>query len=74
MTVKDSLGYGLTGATAGSTADHEAALHQYRCYIGDPVASLDRALGKSPDLVMAHVGAPAHERARFCRRRWGPGK
>jgi hypothetical protein len=55
MTVKDSLGYGLTGATAGSTADHEAALHQYRCYIGDPVASLDRALGKSPDLVMAHV-------------------
>jgi hypothetical protein len=55
MTTRDSLGLALTGASAQSLADYEAALHQFQCYIEDPVATVDRALAASPALVMAHV-------------------
>jgi hypothetical protein len=55
VTIKDSLGNTLTGAAPASLAAYETALHQLRCYVGDPVASVDQALAVSPDFVMAHV-------------------
>lgn len=44
-----------SGATEQSLATLDAALHQFRCYIGDPVATVDAALAQSPDLLMAHA-------------------
>jgi hypothetical protein len=53
--MKDATGYELSGAD-GSSADTLAqGLHEFRCYIGDPVATVDRALARSPELVMGHV-------------------
>jgi len=53
--MKDSAGYELTGASASSLAALEQGLHEFRCYIGDPVATVERALADSPELVMGHV-------------------
>jgi tetratricopeptide (TPR) repeat protein len=55
MKSTDIHGQTLTGATGDSAALLETALHQFRCYIGDPVATVDRALSASPGLVMGHV-------------------
>ena len=55
MTMRDSAGYGASGATDASLAAYELATRQLRCYIGDPVASVDRALAASPAMTMAHV-------------------
>ena len=55
MTIKDSLGNALTGAEPASLPAYETALNQLRCYIGDPVASVDQALAASPRFVMAHA-------------------
>jgi tetratricopeptide (TPR) repeat protein len=50
MIVKDSLGHAL------SAAEHyDTALRQFRCYIQDPVATLDQAIEAAPGFVMAHV-------------------
>ena len=53
--LKDCRGHQLTGATGTSLPHYETALRQLRCYIDDPVASVDEALAASPGLVMAHV-------------------
>jgi len=53
--VKDSAGYEVSGATAESLALLEQALHELRCYIGDPVATVNRALESAPGLLMGHV-------------------
>ena len=53
--MKDSVGYEVSGANAQSLDALEQGLHQLRCYIGDPVASVERALAASPELVMGHV-------------------
>lgn len=45
----------LTGATTASLPHYERALHQLRCLIEDPVASVDAALAEAPDFVMAHA-------------------
>jgi hypothetical protein len=55
MSVTDSQGNRLSGANAASLGHYETALRQLRCYIGDPVASVDAALKESPDFVMGHV-------------------
>jgi tetratricopeptide (TPR) repeat protein len=55
MRSTDFHGQALTGATGDSIALLETGLHQLRCYIGDPVATVDRALSESPMLVMGHV-------------------
>ena len=55
MNVTDSLGLPLTGASAASLEAYEAALAELRCYVGDPVATVDRALAQSPGFVMAHA-------------------
>lgn len=44
--------------SAGGTAAldrYEAALKQFQCYVGDPVATIDTALAASPDFVMGHL-------------------
>jgi hypothetical protein len=55
MNPRDLAGHRLTGATADGLAHFETAAHQLRCYIGDPVASIDAALAAAPQLVMGHV-------------------
>lgn len=55
MTVKDSLGLVLTGATDASVALYEKAQHELRCFVGDPVGSVNGAIAASPGFVMAHV-------------------
>jgi hypothetical protein len=53
--MRDSVGYEISGAGAQSLEALEQGLHELRCYIGDPVASVERALAASPELVMGHV-------------------
>src|SRR5512134_2719989 len=51
MNQRDSAGHQVTGATADGLAHFETAAHQLRCYIGDPVASVDAALAGAPQMV-----------------------
>ena len=53
--MKDSSGCETSGANAASLALLEQAFHEVRCYIGDPVATVQRALEVTPELVMGHV-------------------
>ena len=55
MNMHDSAGYAISGANSRSIEAYEAAAHELRCYIGDPVATIDAALAHSPEMVMAHV-------------------
>ncbi len=55
MALKDSLGNSVSGASADAIEIYEQALHEFQCYIDDPVATIDRALEDSPDFVMGHV-------------------
>jgi tetratricopeptide (TPR) repeat protein len=55
MNQHDSAGYPITGATADGVAHFEAAAHQFRCYIGDPIAAVDAAIAAAPQMAMAHV-------------------
>lgn len=55
MNQTDTAGYQMTGATPEGITHFEAALHQFRCYVGDPLASVDAALSAAPQMVMAHV-------------------
>jgi hypothetical protein len=45
----------LTGATDVGMEHYTRALHELRCLIGDPVASVDSALDAAPDFVMAYA-------------------
>lgn len=53
--MKDPVGYTLTGATPRSAELLVDACGQFRCYVGDPVATVNQALDESPGFVMAHV-------------------
>ncbi|RPH61127.1 MAG: tetratricopeptide repeat protein, partial [Burkholderiales bacterium] len=55
MTLTDHAGYPVSGASADSLAHYEQAAHEMRCFIGDPVATIDQALVASPSTTMAHV-------------------
>ncbi len=55
MTIHDDLGLAYSGANADSLAFYRRALHQFQCYIEDPVASVDAAVEQRSDFVMAHV-------------------
>jgi tetratricopeptide (TPR) repeat protein len=55
MTIRDSLGNPVTGASAASLAHYDRALHQFQCSIEDPIASIDAALAESPGFVMGHA-------------------
>jgi hypothetical protein len=55
MTLKDSAGHAVSGADAAGLDLLETAQHEFRCYVDDPVATLQRALTVNPDLTMAHA-------------------
>jgi hypothetical protein len=55
MTINDDLSLAYSGASADSLAHYRRALHQFACYVEDPVASVDAALAERPDFVMGHV-------------------
>lgn len=55
MSSKDYLNQTLSGASAPSVDHFETACHELRCYVGDPLASVQAALRASPDMTMAHV-------------------
>jgi hypothetical protein len=55
MTIKDYAGYEVSGVNSAGVEAFEQASHEFRCYINDPVASVDRAIAVAPDMVMAHV-------------------
>ena len=52
---QDSAGYRTSGASADSVRAFEQANHELRCYIGDPLASVERAIESSPAMTMAHA-------------------
>ncbi|CAN7189343.1 tetratricopeptide repeat protein [Mesorhizobium caraganae] len=55
MAVKDTFGLTLSGATETGFLPYSQAVHELQCFIGDPVASVDRAIAADPGFVMAHV-------------------
>lgn len=50
----DLLGHPVSGATAAAIDHYEQAAHELRCLIGDPLASIDRALAAAPHMSIAH--------------------
>ena len=52
---QDSLGLGLSGADPDAVGAYEAARRELQCYVGDPVASAEKAIAASPGFVMAHA-------------------
>src|SRR5512144_1499799 len=55
MTIRDLQNLALTGADATSAEHYTRALHQFECYIEDPVTSVNTAIARSPAFTMAHV-------------------
>jgi hypothetical protein len=55
MNLTDSAGQPISGATPAALDHLETALHQLRCFIGDPVASVDTALASAPGMAMGHL-------------------
>jgi hypothetical protein len=53
--IHDAAGYPASGASPESLPAFEQAQHELRCYINDPVATVDGVLAVSPSMVMAHV-------------------
>jgi hypothetical protein len=55
MQMNDAAGYPVSGATPESTLAFERAQHELRCFIDDPLATVDRALAASWSMTLAHV-------------------
>lgn len=55
MVTKDSAGYPISGASPESLAAYEKATAELRCFLGDPVASVQAAIETSPAMPMAHA-------------------
>ncbi len=55
MSLTDSAGYAVSGASADSLEAFEQAAHETRCLVDDPVASVERALAAAPEMTMAWV-------------------
>ena len=53
--MKDSTGHDMSGCNARALDLLERGMHEYRCLMLDPLASVDAALAEAPELVMAHV-------------------
>lgn len=53
--MKDAQGQSLSGANATALLAYQAALDNFKCFIGDPVADVERAIAASPEMTMAHV-------------------
>jgi hypothetical protein len=55
MYLKDHSGYAVSGADTPGVTAFEQAADEFRCYLGDPVATVERAIAASPAMVMAHA-------------------
>jgi hypothetical protein len=55
MTLKDSAGYAVSGATPQALDHLDTALHHFRCFSGDVVTSLGAAMAAAPDMAMGHL-------------------
>jgi hypothetical protein len=55
MTVTDSLGHPLSGASPRAAELYNVAIGQLQCYRGDPVATITEAVTDSPGFVMGHA-------------------
>ncbi len=55
MTRKDSLGLDHSGADARALDHYEQACHEFRCLVGDPLATAQKAIAARPDFTMAHA-------------------
>jgi hypothetical protein len=55
MQSKDHAGYAVSGANAAGITAFEQAADEFRCYLGDPVATVESAIAASPAMVMAHA-------------------
>jgi len=55
MTHTDQHGHPVSGASPESLARFEQASHELRCFIADPVTTVNQALEASPDMTMAHA-------------------
>ncbi|UVK39275.1 tetratricopeptide repeat protein [Mesorhizobium sp. AR10] len=55
MAIRDAFGLTFSGATEAGFSPYSQAVRELQCFIGDPVASADRAIAENPDFVMAHV-------------------
>jgi hypothetical protein len=55
MAIRDAFGLTLSGATDAGFTPYSQAVRELQCFIGDPVASIDRAIAEDPGFVMAHV-------------------
>ena len=53
--MKDLSGYEMTGADATSLPLIQQAFHELRCFISNPIATVEHALDNTPELVMGHV-------------------
>jgi hypothetical protein len=53
--ITDSADHPVSGATPESLAAFEKACHELRCFIGDPVASVERAIAAGPEMTLAHA-------------------
>jgi hypothetical protein len=53
--MKDSAGYSVSGASPDSLAAYEKAVRELRCFLGDPVASVQVAIDTGPAMPMAHA-------------------
>ena len=54
-TLIDALGHPVSGATAAAIDHYEQAAHELRCLVGDPLATIDRALAEAPAMSIAHT-------------------
>jgi hypothetical protein len=45
----------IDGVGAAALVHYQRALHELRCFTGDPVGSIDAALAEAPDFAMAHA-------------------
>src|SRR5687767_8872830 len=55
MHTKDHAGYAVSGANAAGITAFEQAADELRCYLADPVATVERAIAASPAMVMGHA-------------------
>jgi len=55
MAIRDAFGLTFSGATEAGFTPYSQAVRELLCFIGDPVASVDRAISADPGFVMAHV-------------------
>ena len=53
--MEDQLGLTLSNASVAGMAHYRRALRELQCFVGDPVASVDRAIAEDPGFAMAHV-------------------